>query len=370
MLSVPLNAVVLKSPLGGQHEQSHSHSGVCHPTRRCPAPRCYSRPPINTVSNGMYPVTGAFVAALATVCHRRVRSARVVFRTRRGVAAQVGGSRTFEGLSQAIASQDTDAVQKELLNLKAVGDAKLFASYPRNLPSGRKVSLFDLKSMGILAPSAMVQQQDTAGPAIIIAAFLAIGAAIASVSLQGQSISFFVTILLLAGALGAITVGSFAPDLLPKDPEEQKRATTHEAGHFLVGYLLGAPIRDYSIDASGKPSVEFNDKLGPLADYCTSRTALDYFCVVACGGIAGEGLRWEGSLGGAADLKALAQAIDSPAGGELLDPDAMMGYTRWGVFYAASMLRAHKDSWDALIEAMEKGADVGGCIEAIEKAAK
>lgn len=264
------------------------------------------------------------------------------------------------------------AAQSELLALKSAGVISLFASYPRRLPSGRQVTLMDLQSVGIRSPEQLVQEADALLPAVGIALFLSLAAAGASILLRSSAAGFWVTTVLLLAAFGALWVGAFSPQLLPGallDPEEQQRATAHEAAHFLVGHLLGVPIRSYSVDTQGRPAVEFDDRTGPLASTATSRPSLDAFCVVACAGIAGEGMLWEGSRGGAADLRALGLAISNGRAGAELGPIAeQLNFTRWGVFYAASMLSAHRASWDALRRAMDEGADLCECIRVVESA--
>lgn len=270
----------------------------------------------------------------------------------------------FEELKEATKRSDPAAFVSSLEGLKERGAARLFASYPRKLPSDRQVELLDLASVGLRTPEQLVRLEDNIGSALALSLLFGLLAAVT------QAAGFWVTLGLLSASLGSIWVGAFAPQFLPKGPEEAQRLQTHEAAHFLVGYLLGVPIRSYSVDAAGRPSVEFDDRIGPLAGYTTSRQALDVFCVVACSGIAGEGQLWDGSQGGLADLEALGQAVSFGIGGEgLTGPAEMANFTRWGVFYAASMLRAHRASWFALKGAMAEGADLCGCIKVLEAAA-
>jgi len=270
----------------------------------------------------------------------------------------------FDELSETLGRGDGGAAQAVLRGLKDRGAARLFESYPQQLPS-RQVELFDLKQVGIRTPDQLVNQPDNFPTAIALSMFFGLAAVVF------QSAGFLVTSALLAASLGSIWVSAFAPQLLPKDAEETERLQAHEAAHFLVGYLLGAPIRNYSVDSAGKPSVEFDDRIGPLAGSSTSRSALDAFCVVACAGIAGEGQLWDSSYGGAADLRALSKALGAgtPSTKGLTEPREQLNFTRWGVFYAASMLRANKASWLALKDAMAAGKDLCGCIRALEAAA-
>uniref|UniRef100_A0A7S1SE57 Peptidase M41 domain-containing protein n=1 Tax=Alexandrium catenella TaxID=2925 RepID=A0A7S1SE57_ALECA len=187
--------------------------------------------------------------------------------------------------------------------------------------------------------------------------------------LQGQAVAPWITLALFLASVGAV-VSSLAPSSLPEtgsEFEEQQRAIAHEAAHFLVGYLLGAPVRNYSVDPLGRPSVEFSDRAGPLAGAEFEGGALNAYCAVACAGIAGEGLLWESAQGGAEDLKALAILMErGPAARGLRGEGGEANFTRWGVLRAASLLRANRGSWEALQRAMGEGANISECIQAIE----
>ncbi|CAE8593787.1 unnamed protein product [Polarella glacialis] len=272
------------------------------------------------------------------------------------------------------AEGDFGSMQAALRSLKDNGDIHLFESYPSKLPRRQLVSLQDLQSVGILAPSRLAEEPDYLGPSVALSLFFGSAAFAASAVLGSQAtLSFLVTSLLLMASLASILVGAFAPGLLQGlDKDVRQRAVDHEAAHFLVGYMLGAPIRGYSADAGGRPSVEFDELSGPMAGYRNSKQALEAFCVVACAGIAGEGLLYEGAKGGSADLIALEQVISTASSAaEMGGPQALqdrMNFTRWGVFYAASMLRSHRASWDALRKAMENGGDISDCVWALESA--
>jgi len=327
-----------------------------------------------TLGHG-FVVASCTTAGLVARSRRAARaSRRCSCRARALVVRQVGTGNAvatkertvellFEDLERAARFGDGSAAREALQGLKDAGAAPLFQSYPRNLPSGRRVELFDLKTVGIRSPDQLVKQPDVSYISLALSILFGLAAVFV------QSAGPFVTLALLGASIGSIFVGAFLPQLLPEDPEEQQRVQAHEAAHFVVGYLLGAQICGYSIDAKGKPSVEFDERTGPLAGYTTSREALDVLCVISCAGIAGEGQIWDGSNGGAADLEQLAKAVDkSAAATGMSDAEEQLNFARWGVFYAASMLRANKASWDAVRQAMAEGADVCGCIQALEAA--
>jgi len=278
----------------------------------------------------------------------------------------------FEELRSAAARGDAAAAQCAIEALKESGTVKRFASQvDQLLIPGREITLEDLRTVGIIEPTRLAQEASSSDSELNAALLLAVGGSAAAFLLQGQAETAS-----LAPALGlaslAAAVGVLAPQTLSEvgGSEVQRRATAHEAAHFLVGYLLGAHIRAYSVDATGTPRVEFDDRTGPLAGANLSEEALGAYCAVACAGIAGEGLLFKGALGGAEDLKALDLLLQQvPSASRLREAREQINFTRWGVLRAASMLQANRASWEALQEAMRSGADLCGCVRAIEDAA-
>lgn len=314
--------------------------------------------------------------ALTGVCRRHMRRSWVARQSAQaprragGVAIGApGGDGLMRELVEAAARQDAAAVEELLSELKRAGGASLFASWSRQLPSDRQVSLSDLQAVGLTPEALLEPANNFAGPTALALAF-GLAGAVGFVAFRGSPIGNLLAVLCLAACVASIWAAAFAPELTPsalRDAQERPRRVAHESAHFLVGYLLGAPIRSYSVDELG-PMVEFDERVGPMAGFTASRQALDAFCVVSSAGIAGEGQLWKGSQGGASDLQALGRALESPAAEDLDSAESQMNYTRWGVFYAATMLRLHRRSWEALRAAMDAGADLQGCIEAIETA--
>jgi len=299
------------------------------------------------------------------------RRSRKAFRSTviRCAGATTVNAQGFLDLSQRVKKEDGAAVLESMLSLKEEGQLPLFASYAQNYPSNITVSDVDFRQLGIKSTENLVLESDSLETAVSLAVVFGVAGVIASV----VSAPVWATSILLILAVASIAVGSFAPALLnmfkANLPEERNRRVAHEAAHFLVGYLLGAPIRSYSVDEDEGPQVEFDERVGPLAGYTKERDALDAFCVVASSGIAGENMLYEGSRGGAADLRALRNAIERQGGAAFKNTEDKVNFSRWGVYYAASMLKVHRASWDALKEAMSSGRDVSACIQAVERAA-
>ncbi|XP_038900621.1 uncharacterized protein LOC120087791 isoform X3 [Benincasa hispida] len=187
---------------------------------------------------------------------------------------------------------------------------------------------------------------------------------------------FFVPYLIGSISLIVLAVGSISPGLLQAAidgfssffPDYQERIAGHEAAHFLVAYLLGLPILDYSLDI-GKEHVNLIDERlekliysGQLDD-----KELDRLAVVAMAGLASEGLKYDKVVGQSADLFTLQRFINRSK--PKLGKDQQQNLTRWAVLFSGSLLKNNKLIHEALIKAMSEKASVIECFEAIEKAA-
>ena len=93
---------------------------------------------------------------------------------------------------------------------------------------------------------------------------------------------------------------------------------------------------------------------------------VDTLAVVAMAGVAAEGLRFEEVQGQNADLFDLQRTLNRSAAP--LSADAQKNLTRWAVWQAAAILKAHRGAHAALMEAMARGASVEECLRAIEGA--
>lgn len=178
-------------------------------------------------------------------------------------------------------------------------------------------------------------------------------------------------------SIAVLGVGSVAPSLLQIPinlfsglfPDYRDRVLRHEAAHFLVGYLLGVPIVGYSLDL-GKEHTDFLEarlERKIVGAQRLSEAEVDALAVVAMAGIAAEAMTFEEVVGQNADLLSLQKAMNRAA--VPMAPNAQQNVTRWAVWQAAVLLRGNAAAYDALREAMARGAPVADCIAAIEAAA-
>lgn len=159
-------------------------------------------------------------------------------------------------------------------------------------------------------------------------------------------------------------------------PEYGKKIISHEAGHFLVAYLLGLPVRGCvtnAWDARKNPGIEgqagtifFDSKLTEEIDkQQVTRASLDRLSVVVMAGIGAEALVYGRSEGGASDEQSLIRFLTT------IQPPwnilRIQGQARWAVTQAILLIKEHRAAYDALVNALEEKKSIGDCVIAIEE---
>jgi hypothetical protein len=194
----------------------------------------------------------------------------------------------------------------------------------------------------------------------------------------------------------------------PLDPQLRVRRIQHEAGHFLMGHLLGFPIQGYRIDGLGNngAAVQFYPPADPdlgsniarqlgfdplrhrefgsrddvsltsttTSDPTTawpyrgfSAATLDTLAVIGVSGMVAELLALGNAYGGRVDLEQLQEFARYPAEEEEKAMERMETRIRFALGFAASILRRHLPQLDALSAVMEREGSVAECIRAIEE---
>ncbi|KAF6255000.1 hypothetical protein COO60DRAFT_1641869 [Scenedesmus sp. NREL 46B-D3] len=158
-------------------------------------------------------------------------------------------------------------------------------------------------------------------------------------------------------------------------PAYAQRVTLHEAGHFLVAYLVGLLPRGYTLSTldafvryralNVQAGCQFCDGgfEGEVAAGRISSSSLDRFSCVALAGVVTEYLRFgqaEGGVGDVAQLDQLLRALQ-------FTQKKADGQVRWAVLNVAALLRRHADVHDKLAAAMASGASVASCVALIER---
>ncbi|RAL37835.1 unnamed protein product [Cuscuta campestris] len=170
--------------------------------------------------------------------------------------------------------------------------------------------------------------------------------------------------------------GSFLAQISSFWPPYRRRILVHEAGHLLVAYLMGCPIRGVILDPivalqmgiQGQAGTQFwDEKLEKeLAEGRLSGTAFDRYCMVLFAGIAAEALVYGEAEGGENDenlFRNVCMLLDPP-----LSVAQMSNQARWSVMQSYNLLKWHKRAHRAAFKAMEGGHSLSVIIKRIEEA--
>jgi hypothetical protein len=271
------------------------------------------------------------------------------------------------------------------------------------------------------------------GATLLVSSALAIAINQSPLLLMGPDILRFLLVWVLVFLpLGLIGFGmrdaSVLQSLLVRwqeriDPQLRRRRIQHEAGHFLMGHLLGWPIQGYNMDADSNSmaAVQFypladpdvgrdtarqlgfdplrrrNETVSSTADgHSVARDAVPYFrpergaasssvsddplsvwpyrglteatldllAVISVSGMVAEILALGNAYGGRTDLEQLREFIQFA---ESDNDNAMEKRVRFALGFAMAVLRRHLPQLDALTKVMERGGSVAECIQAIER---
>uniref|UniRef100_A0A0D9V174 Stress regulated protein n=1 Tax=Leersia perrieri TaxID=77586 RepID=A0A0D9V174_9ORYZ len=153
------------------------------------------------------------------------------------------------------------------------------------------------------------------------------------------------------------------------------RVIQHEAGHFLIAYLLGVLPKGYTITSldtlvekgslnvqAGTAFVDF-EFLQEVSTGKLSAKMLNKFSCIALAGVATEYLLYGYSEGGLADIGQL----DGLLKGLGFTQKKADSQVRWAVLNTVLILRRHERARSQLAAAMSSGKSVGSCIGVIEE---
>lgn len=168
--------------------------------------------------------------------------------------------------------------------------------------------------------------------------------------------------------------GAAQAQVLSLWPGYKRRMLVHEAGHVLVAYLLGCPVRGVVLDAqeafksgiSGQAGTQFWDEslARESEQNRLTEASLDRYCIVLFAGIAAEGLVYGEAEGGESDenlYKGIISGLRPPWG-----PGRMSNHARWSVLQAFNMLKEHRKVHEAVVQELERGSDLASIVNSIE----
>ncbi|KAF6135882.1 hypothetical protein GIB67_006774 [Kingdonia uniflora] len=190
------------------------------------------------------------------------------------------------------------------------------------------------------------------------------------------------------GGIGSLVIDTVGHTLSQK---YHRRVIQHEAGHFLIAYLLGVLPKGYTLSSleafrkegslnvqAGTAFVDFEileevsllacDSIASIIHTVNtgkvSAKTLDKFTCIALAGVASEYLLFGYSEGGLADISKLDNLLKS-LGFTQKKADSQV---RWAVLNTILILRRHQGARSKLADAMSMRKSVGFCIDIIEKA--
>jgi hypothetical protein len=148
--------------------------------------------------------------------------------------------------------------------------------------------------------------------------------------------------------------------------EYRQRILHHEAGHFLVAYLLEIPITGYTLSAwesirqgqAAQGGVTF----APPPPEISARLLQDY-CTVWMAGIAAEKSLYDRAEGGAEDRQKL-RGVLFLAGKQQQE---IVNQENLATLQAKSLIQNHWTAYQSLVSAMESRQSVAECCKEIAK---
>ena len=266
---------------------------------------------------------------------------------------------------------------------KAAGDLRLFSS---TQPRARTVQEWELRMFFKQRSDRDMQRQlgfrtqADADKTVRAIASVSVGGLIASNFLLESDFSALGIVVALV-PFAALAAGVALPEavrgLLVRawrlDPRYRRRQAYHEAGHFLLCYLLGLAVDTYDVATGGEAASSAVRVGAPgagagTAEGARSHAVLDQLAVVSMGGVAAEVIAVGDAEGGIADVAQL-RALMDVASPPIIDKSEQDDRIRWGTLMALTLLQNHRPSLDALVDAFDASASVGACVAAIEEAA-
>ncbi|KAJ1633379.1 hypothetical protein T492DRAFT_611799 [Pavlovales sp. CCMP2436] len=154
-------------------------------------------------------------------------------------------------------------------------------------------------------------------------------------------------------------------------PEYGAKLARHEAGHFLLAYLMGLPITGYFLSgaspAAGQAGTIFLDVelFEQLSRGQLKQSALARYSTILMGGIAAEAIAFDEAEGGSSDEQALVEMLTN-----LRPPwskERVFNLARWSVVQAVELLREYKAEHELLATKMAAGAPLGECLGVIAR---
>ncbi|KAK5833575.1 ATP-dependent zinc metalloprotease FtsH 3 [Gossypium arboreum] len=299
-------------------------------------------------------------------------------RSRIGDLGFFGGSvRDWEVLDTCLNADDMRLVGMAYEFLKAKGFLPNFGRFSSIVLDGsRDVTPSVLKSStGLEASKFSPKKWGLSGSSsVVLAGFLG---GVSYLLQQGIDIRPQLAIILgLAFTDSLFLGGTCLAQISSYWPPYRRRVLVHEAGHLLVAYLMGCPIRGVILDPivamqmgiQGQAGTQFWDENmnNEMAEGQLSGSTFDRYCMVLFAGTAAEALVYGDAEGGENDenlFRSISVLLQPP-----LSVAQMSNQARWSVLQSYNLLKWHRHAHRAAFKAMENGASLSVIIRKIEEA--
>ncbi|KAK4282839.1 hypothetical protein QN277_014167 [Acacia crassicarpa] len=312
-------------------------------------------------------------------CPKRLKLQPVASRARCSAEVGVSTRQLLQQLDKELAKGDDRAALALVKDLQGKpGGLRCFGA-ARQVPQ-RLYTLDELRLNGIEAPSLLSPVDATLGSIERNLQIAAILGGLAAWNAIGQQVFYVALGLLFLWTLDSVSfyggLGNLLLDTVGHTFSQKyhNRVIQHEAGHFLIAYLVGILPKGYaltSLDAlkkegslnvqAGTACVDF-EFVEEVNAGKVSATALNKFSCIALAGVAAEYLIYGIAEGGLDDIRKLDSLLKS-LGFTQKKADSQV---RWSVLNTVLLLRRHEGARTKLAEAMSSGKSIGSCIEVIE----
>ncbi|KAL7453630.1 hypothetical protein ACHAWC_005277 [Mediolabrus comicus] len=177
--------------------------------------------------------------------------------------------------------------------------------------------------------------------------------------------------------VGFIGIGSTSPGIIAgviqgakgtneDEATRRERICRHEAGHFLVGYMCGLPVKNYEVSAdTGVACVEFHTSSNNVAvGQELSDDEIAALSVVAMSGSVAEIMEYGKATGGENDLIELQNCFMKSK--EFIGAAKQQDLTRWGALTSYGLIKANLNKYEGLVNAFKENKSLAECVAVIE----
>ncbi|XP_010244616.1 PREDICTED: uncharacterized protein LOC104588407 isoform X1 [Nelumbo nucifera] len=251
---------------------------------------------------------------------------------------------------------------------------------PQRLYTLDELKLNNIDTLSLLSPvdatlGSIERNLQVAAVLAGISAWVAFGLTQQQILLLSLGLLFLwsLDLVLVNGGIGSLVLDTIGHTVSQK---YHNRVIQHEAGHFIIAYLLGILPKGYTLSSlealrkegslnvqAGTAFVDF-EFVEEVNKGKVSAQMLNRFSCIALAGVATEYLLFGCAEGGLADIDKLDRLLKG-LGFTQKKADSQV---RWAVLNIVLLLRRHEGARSKLAEAMSMGRSVGFCIDTIEKA--